>query len=601
MNTNTEGDWTCGQRIVDLAEFAKQMQCKQCSLQLDLNQAQRESRCGLASILHISCVCGVLNDVHTSRKMKTEKGMFAYAVNAQLTAALMECEIEMDKAMKLLAGLHIPVLSSSSTRRPTHQERAVGPQLNVFGLRTAVCGPTAANIGPMTFCSPSTGLVDNSHENNVPRPWRRTHSRGHHSVFQLSGDSHINSSAAPSVDCQVVGHPHKSMSDTLQADSSVVTSCESLSPGNTVYLGQQTSHPNSVKDILPESSINCTSGCLLEGVNESQTPCADWPLTQELVCNDKSSAESHEEENEGEPDHSGSSGSCPQSDPFVHATNCTVNITTGCMYKGANQRLAEFSGNLARPHEPHRPGVKKTDQGKKRPTKTSSSILSLSKSSAGTETDGDVLLDRLSTEMKAVKTSQDRWPGERPSGCMSGLTVNFAGDMNDNVGGDQSIHSVDNSSPLEVPLAKQQGRKVCDICGLYLCNWYALSRHRQSKHHVGEPLTCPTAGCQKKFARHSLLKSHMQSVHASSKPFQCSRCGKQFGVKRYMTDHMARCGRQPYKCQKCELNFGDRAARRHHIVKHHEGRQQFFSCHCGKVYVHRTSLFKHKKKCRSSS
>lgn len=79
--------WDCGLRIVDLSEVAKQMQCKECSSLLDLKSTQSEDRIGLASILFISCQCGVLNDVHTSGYVKTEMGTVVYTLNTQLTSS----------------------------------------------------------------------------------------------------------------------------------------------------------------------------------------------------------------------------------------------------------------------------------------------------------------------------------------------------------------------------------------------------------------------------------------------------------------------------------------------------------------------------------
>ena len=142
---------------------------------------------------------------------------------------------------------------------------------------------------------------------------------------------------------------------------------------------------------------------------------------------------------------------------------------------------------------------------------------------------------------------------------------------------------------------KERSRKMCDVCGMSLSCYSALSRHRRLKHRVGSPLFCPVVGCGKWFARAELLDSHASCKHSETKPFQCFRCGKQFGAKKYMSDHLARCGQSPYKCTVCQQSFKDRSARRDHVAKRHEG--QFFVCHCGKVYEWRTSLAKHRKKC----
>ena len=101
--------WNCGLRIVDLSEVAKQMQCKECSSLLDLKSTRREDRMGLASILFISCRCGVLNEVHTSGYVKTEMGRVVYSLNAQLASSKKACT-------RACAHTHTPARTHTRTR-----------------------------------------------------------------------------------------------------------------------------------------------------------------------------------------------------------------------------------------------------------------------------------------------------------------------------------------------------------------------------------------------------------------------------------------------------------------------------------------------------
>lgn len=62
--------WNEGRRIVDLFELSKQLLCKRCEALLDLRRIEREDRFGFASVLYVPCVCGVTNELHTSRKQE---------------------------------------------------------------------------------------------------------------------------------------------------------------------------------------------------------------------------------------------------------------------------------------------------------------------------------------------------------------------------------------------------------------------------------------------------------------------------------------------------------------------------------------------------
>ena len=65
--------WKVGLRIVDLGELARQMYCKECSSVLDLNRTEGEEQFGLASVLEVVCLCGVVNRVRTGRLVQQER------------------------------------------------------------------------------------------------------------------------------------------------------------------------------------------------------------------------------------------------------------------------------------------------------------------------------------------------------------------------------------------------------------------------------------------------------------------------------------------------------------------------------------------------
>ena len=80
--------WRDGRRIVDLAELAKNLYCKQCRAVLDLNHTEKEARVGLASVLYVVCHCGVTNDVHTGAKQHDARdGRTTYFINMVASAS----------------------------------------------------------------------------------------------------------------------------------------------------------------------------------------------------------------------------------------------------------------------------------------------------------------------------------------------------------------------------------------------------------------------------------------------------------------------------------------------------------------------------------
>ncbi|KAK7469615.1 hypothetical protein BaRGS_00035831 [Batillaria attramentaria] len=519
MNAEPEMTWNYGQRIVDLSELAKQMQCQACSLQLDLNRTQSESRFGLASVLVIACPCGVLNNVHTSKGTKSEKGTIVYAVNAQLAACTLEYGLEMGKLKKLLAGLRIPFADDS------------------FSDVLCILDHFTQNVP--AFPSGSMGEHQQSCQQS---PLTET--------FTYVSHPHV----APTGSFTDPGFQHHQMLDNLP-------------------LQQQACEHVVDRSLVKEERCE-------EPVSEiSQFPGMSWPGTQSetnkspSICNDSDQEDKSElwyrSDNDSPPTRELRQSQCRQS-------------STGSKYDRV-----------------HADVKKKKTLRKKTPSE--SPACRPSKSVSGDLMSTVASLDRLVSDVpqpmpKRRKQRQDN------TECLLMMHFSLAAKLeHDKTGVDNNMCSADSDEKSDSRNCEtgKQGRKVCDVCGMYLSNRSALTRHQRLKHQMGEPLVCPTPGCGKKFARQELLDSHINCIHSDSKPFQCSRCGKQFGCKKYMLDHMARCGRQPYKCDACNMAFRDRAARRDHISKYHEG-QQFFTCQCGKVYGWRSSLLKHQKKCCAS-
>ena len=62
-----------GNRIVNIEELRKNLKCQQCQSQLSLDNIKSESREGLHSNLHITCIeCQITNVVATGKKVQSE-------------------------------------------------------------------------------------------------------------------------------------------------------------------------------------------------------------------------------------------------------------------------------------------------------------------------------------------------------------------------------------------------------------------------------------------------------------------------------------------------------------------------------------------------
>ncbi len=88
----------------------------------------------------------------------------------------------------------------------------------------------------------------------------------------------------------------------------------------------------------------------------------------------------------------------------------------------------------------------------------------------------------------------------------------------------------------------EERRELCSECGGSYLN---LRIHMRHIHGMGEVdgvvnlmKTCLEPGCGKKFLDLAHLTKHKNQVHKKLKPFECSECGKCFGGKGNLKEHM---------------------------------------------------------------
>lgn len=97
--------------------------------------------------------------------------------------------------------------------------------------------------------------------------------------------------------------------------------------------------------------------------------------------------------------------------------------------------------------------------------------------------------------------------------------------------------------------------------------------------------------CEKEFSHRGSLKSHIDSIHAKKKPFECHLCGKSFARKLTLTRHLqVHTGEKPHECPICLK----RLSRKHILKQHMETHYKALCCYfCQKQFPQSESLKRH--------
>ncbi|CAD6999183.1 unnamed protein product [Ceratitis capitata] len=163
-------------------------------------------------------------------------------------------------------------------------------------------------------------------------------------------------------------------------------------------------------------------------------------------------------------------------------------------------------------------------------------------------------------------------------------------------------------------------------CALYFATKDEATTHARKEHH--DMLYCNI--CEKYMTGHDSLKNHIRkheqekdNKSAANRNFVCDKCGKKFGGRTALTDHVrSDCGRKPlyqcnvcgkhlttsgilkthlllhkddtpYQCDKCGKAFKVKAQYKTHLKTRHTDHKPF-QCHlCPKAYPYRESLLTH--------
>ncbi|XP_077570372.1 growth arrest-specific protein 1a isoform X1 [Stigmatopora nigra] len=109
---------------------------------------------------------------------------------------------------------------------------------------------------------------------------------------------------------------------------------------------------------------------------------------------------------------------------------------------------------------------------------------------------------------------------------------------------------------------------VCDICGKGFGFKRYLAQHMIT-HSAEKPYAC--SRCRKTFRRMQALQIHMR-CHTGEKPYFCKTCGKRFCQSSALRVHLrVHTGEKPYSCDTCGTGFSSMPVLRNHIMRVHEG------------------------------
>ena len=135
----------------------------------------------------------------------------------------------------------------------------------------------------------------------------------------------------------------------------------------------------------------------------------------------------------------------------------------------------------------------------------------------------------------------------------------------------------------------------CEQCGVTFRSFSGLYHHQ--KTHEGQLYKCPEGGCNKEYKTEHLLRRHLK-VHRDHREgnLKCPHCEKTFCRADYLEIHIKRhLGQKDEKCPECGKGFVCKSDLIRHKLNVHSAYGRYQCPDCGKRLRSNTSLNRHRQ------